>query len=353
MKIVIMGTGPFAVPTSQRLLDDGHEISLVVTRPLTNPNAKKLPPRPVFDWANDNGLALFEPDSINTPESIDRLAEEQADLFFVCDYGQILSSDCLAAARLGGINLHGSILPRHRGAAPVQWALLRGDEQAGVTVIHMTPRLDAGPAITVASLPILEDETAAELEPRLAKLGVEATCDAIEKLTSWDGESLIGDIQDKKLVSKAPRFAKRDGQLDFRLSADYLSRLIRACQPWPSTFAELHWPAKEGSKEKKLRLLIRGARFCSDIGNGMSTEPGSVMLVNKEELSSSAKHYHEWPDSWNRTLAIRCGEGVLLVAKVQPAGKREMEVTEFVRGHPVSSETQFLLPEEPCQALCE
>lgn len=350
-----MGTGPFAVPTSQRLLEDGHNIPLVVTRPLTNPTAKKLPPRPMYDWATSAALPIFEPESINTPEAISKLRETDADLFFVCDYGQILSNDCLGAARLGGINLHGSILPRHRGAAPVQWSLLRGDAEAGVTVIHMTPRLDAGPAITVAALPIKEDETAAELEPRLSELGVQATVDAIEKLSHWDGESTLGEVQDKALVSKAPRFSKKDGQLDFRLGADYLSRLIRACQPWPSTFAELYWPAQEGSKEKKLRLLIRGARHCSALPEsiGLAAEPGAVTVVPLESLQDSAKSYAEWPSQWAQTVAVRCGAGILLLAAVQPAGKREMAVSEFLRGHPISGDCHFLLPEPPCEALCE
>jgi len=150
MKIIVMGTGPFAVPTAQRLLDDGHDIPLLVTRPLPEPKPKKLPPRPVYDWAQENGLQIYEPASINDTEAIETLSEHEADLFFVCDYGQILSNNCLKAAKLGGINLHGSHLPRPPGASPAQWSFLRVASEAGLTVIHMTPRLDAGPALQVA-----------------------------------------------------------------------------------------------------------------------------------------------------------------------------------------------------------
>lgn len=355
MRIVVMGTGPFAVPTAQRLLDAGHEIPLVVTRPLVDPNAKKLPPRPVFDWAKKWGLEVFEPASINADEAMVVVQSHAPDLLFVCDYGQILSNTCLTTARLGGINLHGSLLPRHRGAAPVQWALLRGDELAGVTVIHMTPRLDAGPALSIASTPIAVDETAEGLEPRLAELGVEASMQAIELLSNWDGSSAVGVIQDKSLVTKAPRFAKSDGALDFRLPADYLVRLVRACQPWPGTFAELSWAGG-----KTMRLIVRAARSLPaehiatpELKQG---EPGTVAVVTaaeivgvSDEAVGSAKDFSVAP--WQRMLGVATSDGVFLAGRVQPSGKREMDVEELLRGHPLSSGTRFLLPENPLEKL--
>lgn len=338
MKIIAMGTGPFAVPTCQRILEAGHDIPLVVTRPLVNPAAKKLPPRPVYAWATDAGLPIFEPQSINTPEAITTLAEHQADLFFVCDYGQILSNDCLAAARLGGINLHGSILPRHRGAAPVQWALLRGDAEAGVTVIHMTPRLDAGPALVIARTPIDGNETAEALEPRLAVLGVDASLEAIAMLEAWDGESELGQIQDKSLVTRAPRLKKSDGQLDFRLPAEYLVRLVRACQPWPGTFAELSWP-----NGKKTRIIVRQACYGPPVSS--SAEIGSARAVKPEEVgfeSSNSK------DEW---IAVHTADGEFLITQLQPSGKRTMAPQEFLRGHALVEGCKFLLPDEPASML--
>ena len=340
MKIIVMGTGPFAVPTAQRLLDDGHDIPLLVTRPLPDPKPRKLPPRPVFDWAQEKGLKIFEPASINEAEAIDTLTEHKADLFFVCDYGQILSNDCLKAAKLGGINLHGSILPRHRGAAPVQWSLLRGDTEAGVTVIHMTPRLDAGPALQVARTLIEPDETAVELEPRLAKLGVQATVDAVSMLAEWDGESEIGEIQDKTLVTRAPRFSKADGALDFRLPANYLVRLVQACQPWPGTFAELEWP----DAKKKLRLIVRRARAVAD--GSIQLEPGQAQQLTAEELGMDAD------GCWQETIAVGTTDGIFLIGRVQPAGKREMDTKEFLRGHPLTTGCKFILPEPAREALC-
>lgn len=353
MRIVIMGTGPFAVPTAERLISAGHDIPLVVTRPLVDPNAKKLPPRPVFDWARSHGLEIFEPASINDHESIEIVKATAPDLLFVCDYGQILSNACLESARLGGINLHGSLLPRHRGAAPVQWALLRGDAVAGVTVIHMTPRLDAGPALAIASTPIAADETAEGLEPRLAALGVEASMQAIELLTKWDGASVLGVIQDKSLVTKAPRFAKSDGALDFRLPAEYLVRLLRACQPWPGTFAELQW-----SSGKAMRLIVRAARSLPADGVRSTelkhAEPGSVVAVDAADIVGandidSPANFARAP--WQRMLGVATGDGILLAARVQPAGKREMDVDELLRGHPIAAGTRFVLPENPIKLL--
>ncbi len=146
MRMVLMGTGPFAVPSFESLRNRNAEIAAVVCRPeIQSPSAKKgPPPGPVRLWAESHGLPVHTPQSINDLGSVEWLRSLHVDLFVVCDYGQILSSDCLSAARLGGINLHGSLLPRHRGAAPVQWTILSGDRYAGVTVIHMTPGLDAG-----------------------------------------------------------------------------------------------------------------------------------------------------------------------------------------------------------------
>lgn len=345
MRIIIMGTGPFAVPTCRQILAAGHEVPLVVTRPVAQPDAKKQPPRPVYEWATAARIEIFEPASINSAEAINHLANLHADLFFVCDYGQILSKACLSTTRLGGINLHGSLLPRHRGAAPVQWALLSGDLQAGVTVIHMTPRLDAGPALAVAQVDILPDETAEGLEPRLAELGVEATLSAIELLAHWDGEAPLGLLQDAALITKAPRLSKADGQLNFKLPAIQLERQVRGCQPWPGTYAELNWPSG-----KQMRLLIRSARAINppiefSVSQALDSDPsGTVIPVTAEQIENSHALHGDWSPPWNKLLAVATGEGTLVISRVQPAGKREMSVEEFLRGHPIHDHAHFTIP---------
>ncbi len=333
MRIIIMGTGPFCVPPAQRLLSDGHDIPLVVTRPLPEPHPKKLPPRPVYDWAVSSSIPIFEPPSINDASAIEKLAGFAADLFFVCDYGQILSRDALSASRLGGINLHGSILPRHRGAAPVQWTLLSGDVSAGVTVIHMTPRLDAGPTLSVATTLIEPHETAETLEPRLAELGVASTMDAVAALEAWDGVSAIGRIQDASTVTRAPRFAKSDGQIDFRHPADYIVRLVRACQPWPSTFAQLGLQSG-----KSIRVMIRAAQAIGASESAPSGPAGAVKVVAVEGQP--------------RQMVVATGEGLLQIDTIQPAGKRAMAAEEFLRGHDLAN-AQFELPSAKLQQLTD
>jgi len=149
MKLVLMGTGPFAVPSFRQIARSNCEILAVVTKaPVDKPTRDKEPlESPVMSWAKDAGLPIVTPGSINDLEAVQWLGALKPDLLVVCDYGQILSNEALSQARLGGINLHGSLLPRHRGAAPVQWSILSGDSLAGVSVIHMTPKLDAGPVL--------------------------------------------------------------------------------------------------------------------------------------------------------------------------------------------------------------
>lgn len=323
MRIVVMGTGPFAVPSCRRLVEAGHEIALVVVRPPAN---TKAPPAPMSAWAGEMGFRLFEPVSINLPESLDQLRETAAELFFVCDYGQILSKECLSLPRLGGINLHGSLLPRHRGAAPVQWSILAGDAQAGVSVIHMTPGLDAGPILSVRSTDILPDENAGELEVRLSKIGSEATLEAIDRLAQWDGVSSIGTIQDKLLATKAPRINKVDGKINCMLTAIELERKVRGYQPWPGVFGELIT-----SERKRIQMHLRAARAV-EISTGKAV--GTAWSTTAEALGLSGP---AWSAPWDTLLAVQTASGLLVVSQVQPAGKRTMSVAEFLRGHPLEA----------------
>jgi methionyl-tRNA formyltransferase len=293
----------------------------------------------VADWANAAGLPLFEPASINAPEALERLRETRADLFFVCDYGQILSRDCLAIPRLGGINLHGSLLPRHRGAAPVQWTLLAGDAQAGVSVIHMTPGLDAGPVLATRTTDIQRDENAAELETRLSELGAEATLEAVTSLIAWDGAGPVGTTQAAERVTKAPRLKRSDGQLDFALAACELERRVRGYQPWPGAYAELIY-----SPTKRLAVHLRSARAFQHTAQagappqGDARQAGAAWAASAAELGLTGE---QWTAPWDRLLVIQTGDGWLLVSSVQAAGKRAMSAAEFLRGHPLPPSAHF------------
>ena len=161
LNLVVMGTGPFAVPMLESLLTSRHRVLGLVTRPDRPVHRRGKPPaNPMRELAQHSGIDVFEPESINSPEAHAWLRERMADLFVVCDYGQILSREALALARLGGINLHASLLPKYRGAAPINWAIYHGEQETGVTVIHMTPQLDAGPALVQRRIAIGTSETA-------------------------------------------------------------------------------------------------------------------------------------------------------------------------------------------------
>ena len=222
MRLVLFGTGPFAVPTYESLIAN-HEVVALVTRPIADGGKRrKTAENPTRDLGESHELQILDPPSCNDDAFIETLKALEAELFVVCDYGQIMSRDCLSAARLGGINLHGSLLPKYRGAAPIQWCVFNGDIVTGVTVIHMTPRLDGGPCIVKESLDILPDETAEELEPRLSQLGPAAVEKAISMLSDWDGESVLGELQQPDQVTKAPRLKKSDGLIDFSRTAEQI-----------------------------------------------------------------------------------------------------------------------------------
>jgi len=311
-----MGAGPFAAPMFESLLTTDHEVIALVTRPARNVRTRgKAPVNPNQQIAEAASLPVEAPENINSPEAQEMLTNLNADLFVVCDYGQILKKKTLGCAALGGINLHGSLLPRHRGASPVQAAILHGDQETGVTVIHMTPKLDGGPTLAVARTEILAGETSEQLEPRLAELGVTPVHEAIALLESWDGESPIGQVQDPSLATRAPRIAKQEGEVDWSQSAVRICNQVRAFKPWPKTFT--HYLPGEAPP---LRLILDEVAAVDSTGD---TPPGQVS--------------HASPD----TLHIATGDGALSLLSVQPAGKRCMPIAEFLRGRPIKEGERF------------
>ena len=215
MRLILMGTGSFAVPTFRAVLASRHDVAALVTRPVPPAvGRRKGPVNPVLDSFTAAGIPVLAPESVNDAATGRQLVPFHPDLFVVCDYGQILADDTLRIARCGGINLHGSLLPKYRGAAPINWAIWQGETEAGVSVIHMTPRLDGGPVLTSALTPIAPDEDAPALEHRLAQLGVEPVLHAIDMLDSWDGRSALGTPQDPTQATRAPataEIARRSG----------------------------------------------------------------------------------------------------------------------------------------------
>lgn len=316
-RLILMGTGPFAVPSFDALRQAGHEIALVVTRPAIVVKSRKgPPPSPVRDFAAEHGYPVFDPESINTPESVAKIASQRASLLIVCDYGQILSAEALATTPLGGINLHGSLLPAYRGAAPVQWAVLNGDEVAGVSIIHMTPRLDGGPVLATAQIPIDPTDTSGTLETKLSLLGVEPTMESVEQLASWDLSTPIGEPQDKSKVSRAPRLSKASGQINWSFSAKQIDCHVRGMQPWPGAFTDVH----VNDDKPPIRIAVRAVTI-DDASPAEGIEPGTLIDDQSLKIATGA------PDSSTGLL------GVIRIERLQPAGRNEISGAEFMRGH--------------------
>ncbi|MFN5708813.1 MAG: methionyl-tRNA formyltransferase [Planctomycetota bacterium] len=328
MRIVMFGTGPFAVPTFTRLMRaTADQVVALVTRPIDDAGQRrKSAANPMRDAAQalsaaspaGSALPVLAPADANASEFVSELRALQPDLLVVCDFGQILSAECLATARWGGINLHGSLLPKYRGAAPIHWAIYKGETTTGVSVIHMTGKLDGGPVLTSASTPIDAEETTETLEPRLAKLGVVPVLEAIELLRHWDGRSPIGRTQDPSAATHARRLRKDDAVLKWKRTARQLANQIRAFQPWPGTYTLI--PRDKGEPQ---RLIVLRA-MAVDSESPTTATPGEVV-----HIAPNALH-------------IATGSGLLALEQVQPAGKKPMPIDAFLRGNPVKLGERFV-----------
>jgi methionyl-tRNA formyltransferase len=308
MRLIMLGTGPFAVPTLQALAASGrHEIPLVISRP---PTGRAREASPLQKTGESLGLSIWTPDTVNKPESQSRIASLSADLLVVCDYGEILKPETLATTRLGGINLHGSLLPKYRGAAPVQWAILRGETETGNSVIQMTPGLDAGPLLGQERIPIDPDEDAEKLESRLAKNGAALVLSVVSDLEAGSAKPIT---QDAKSLCKAPRLKKEQGAVDWTRSAQEIKNQVRGLRPWPRAFTFL-----QRSGAAPLRINIDRVRI--DAARDDASKTGAV------EAPGTIIETH------NRLL-VATGDGAIELLDLQPAGKRSMSAAEFLRGY--------------------
>jgi methionyl-tRNA formyltransferase len=241
-RIVMLGTGDFALPTFLRLLDDGHDVAALITPP-DRPQGRKqeLIPSRIKVAALERGVRVEQPEDINVPAGVELVRSLAADLLVTAAYGQILSAEVLGIPRLGGLNLHGSILPAYRGAAPVARAIQDGATETGVTVIRMTPRIDAGGMLAAARTPIGLDETAGELEARLAELGAPLIAAAVADLAAGRSQVIP---QDRSRVTRAPKLTKEDGRIDWSRPARAVHDLGRS-------------PARSGSLPSRGRSRSR------------------------------------------------------------------------------------------------
>ncbi len=298
----MLGTGDFALPTFEHLCRTGHGVVALVTQP-DRPQGRKqiLIPSAIKLAALARGVAVEQPEDVNAAASLDLIRRYEPDLLVTAAYGQILSADLLGIPTLGGINLHGSILPSYRGAAPVARAIERGELETGVTVIRMTPRIDAGGMMAFASTPIDPDETAGQLEARIAELGAPLVARAIADLVAGSAVILP---QDRSRVTRAPKLRKEDGLLDWARPARAIHDQVRAMQPWP--IASTTWNRLDGPA----RLIVHRTAVVDGQG-----EPGQVLEAAGDRL------------------VVAAASGAVRLLMVQLEGKKPTEAAVFLNGH--------------------
>jgi methionyl-tRNA formyltransferase len=318
MRLVMMGTGSFAEPTLQALLDSAHAVVGLVTQPdrVTGKErgSTRQARRGMKEMAQERGIPILQPESINTPAGISALANWNPELLVVAAYGQILSKDVLSVAPKGGINVHASLLPKYRGAAPIAWAIYHGEKETGVTIIRMSTALDAGDVLAQEAIAFGPDETAGELGARLAPLGARLAVAVIEQIAAGTAK---GVPQDKTLATKAPKLTKEQGLIDWMRPARGVCNQIRAMQPWPTPYTFLRRP-----KEGPMRLIVFRAEVVPDSTFGLNgPRAGMIRLVPGEPH-----------------LCVETGAGDQVeILELQPAGKRRMTAGEFLRGHVVEN----------------
>lgn len=320
IRLVMLGTGDFAVPTFLRLLESGHHVVALITQP-DRPQGRKqeLIPAPIKMEAVARKVPVFQPEGINSEEGLAILKDLQADLLVTAAYGQILSAEVLSVPRFGGVNLHGSILPAYRGAAPVARAIQNGETETGVTVIRMSPRVDAGGMVAFASTAIGPDETAGALEERLAVMGAPLVVESIGAIVA---ERAVVIPQDRSKVTKAPKLSKADGTIDWSLSSQQIHDLVRAMQPWPT--AQTYWiPTRDmnwfptGDNRPPKRVIIHRTRPVSESG-----EAGTV-------IESSGR------------LVVGTGDGAIEIVEIQAVGGKRMPIADFLRGQRIHVGDRF------------
>ena len=296
MRIVFMGTPDFAVPALEALLHE-HEVALVVTQPDRPAGRKKrLLPPPVKVVAEAAGIAVLQSPSARGPEFLERLREVKAELAVVVAYGKILPRSVLEAFPLGCINIHGSLLPKYRGAAPVQWAVIDGESETGVSIMRLDEGMDTGPVLLTRREPIRAGDTAGTLFARLAPLGASAVCEALEGLEAGTLEAIA---QPEAGASHAAMLTKQDGLVDWAQDAPALAARIRGLDPWPGAFT----PVAGGN------LKLFGARACEGQG-----EPGTILSYGESGM------------------VVACASGACCIQEVQAPGKKRMGAAVFARG---------------------
>ena len=298
LRIVFMGTPDFACPTLSRLIERGEDVIAVVTQPdRPKGRGQKLVPPPVKVIAEARGIPVLQPLKVRAPEVIARIRELNPDLIVVVAFGQILPQSLLDIPRHGCINIHASLLPRYRGAAPLNWCLINGETETGITTMMMDAGLDTGDMLIKRSIPIGPDEDAQSLHDRLSFLGAETIDETIDKLLAG---TLTREKQDDSLTCYAPMLKKEDGLIDWNLEPRQIKNLVRGFTPWPGAYTSL-----DGKTLKLYKVSV------SDGGG----TPGNIIVAGKDGI------------------IVACGSGSIRIEELQLEGRKRLSAAEFLAGY--------------------
>lgn len=302
MKIIFMGTPDFSVGALEALVAAGHEVVLAVTQPdKAKGRGGQVQYPPVKECALKYGIPVFQPVKVKTPEAVEELRKYEADVFVVAAFGQILSKEILTMPRFGCVNIHASLLPKYRGASPINWCIINGEQETGVTIMQMDEGVDTGDILSTVTVPIAQDETAESLFEKLSKEGAKLIVDTLPKLERGE---LTPIKQDEAKSSHTKMMQKSLGKIDWQKSAVEIERLVRGLNSWPSAYTYMN-----GKSVKLWRCAVADNDF-----DGME-RAGELVNVTKN------------------TIEVACGRGILQICELQLEGKKRMDTKTFLLGN--------------------
>lgn len=311
MRIVFFATAEFAIPSFRALLASGHDVVALVTQPdRKRGRSLKLSPPVTKVMAESCGVPVYQPEDASSPESVAYLNSLSADLFVVIAFGQILKQEVLSIPRLSAINLHGSLLPEYRGAAPTNWAIINGEAFTGVTVIKLNERMDDGDIVLKRKFAVGKEETNITLNESLSALGAELLIESIGLIAS--GKATF-EKQERSRATFAPKLKKEDGAIDWKKPAVEIERRIRGLLPWPAAYTSVNG---------KTIKILKGSVISAEEHD--RARPGEVVEILK-----------------GRGIAVKTGRGRLLISHVQLEGSKAMDADSFLRGHRLGAGDAF------------
>jgi methionyl-tRNA formyltransferase len=323
MNLVYLGSGEFGVPCLNALKASGHNLCLIVTQPASPAGRGRKPqPTPVAQWAEEHGVSFVETENVNTPEVVRRIVACRPDVIVVIAFGQKIGKEVVALPPKGAINVHASLLPKYRGAAPINWAIIRGETQTGISIITLADKIDAGDILAQARTGIGPQETAGELHDRLAHLAAPLL---LETLAALEAGTATYTKQNDAEATFAPKLRKSDGFLDFHEPAEVLACKIRGLTPWPGAAACF----TSAQTQKSTRVVLASAEVVP--GSGATQLPVGT---------------------FDQERAMVCGEGRLSLQKIKPAGSGLMSFHAFVNGWHVQPGDRLTKVEEKSATDC-